>query len=42
MADQYYAQEDKPVETSENALANYQAQSNAVANFVPQAAQDFE
>lgn len=40
MTDQYYANEDKPVESSENALANYQAQSNAVANFVPQSAQD--
>lgn len=40
MTDQYYSQEDKPVESSETAITNWQQQSNSVAAFVPQAAED--
>lgn len=40
MTDQYYANEDKPVETSETAITNWTQQSSALAGFVPQAAQD--
>jgi DNA repair exonuclease SbcCD ATPase subunit len=42
VTDQYYSQEENITETPDTALDNWQAQSNAVANFVPEAAQELE
>lgn len=42
MTDQYYEQEDEVQETPETALANFQAQSNAMVHFVPETAEDLE
>lgn len=40
MTDQYYAQEDNQPDTPETALANWNNQASALANFAPAAAQD--
>lgn len=42
MTDQYYSQEKNITETPETVLDNWQAQSSAVANFAPEAAEDLE
>lgn len=42
MTDQYYEQEDEVQETPETALANFQAQSNAMVHFVPETAEDLD